>query len=191
MSPEKKAKDKKKTTAATATPKPNPFSSEEIAEAMLGPDPHLHEIKSLMQSLNLRPQHPPEKVREMHERLGAWLATATPQDIHILAAWKDRPDWDGPHDPLALGIQLEVFDQAVRRAARAMPAGSMPTPEKLARATHPDNLRAILKKMPRAALVKAIAAGQMGTHEKETVRKRIERQFGATRKKAGRPPERK
>ena len=149
---------------------------------------HLADVCGMIASLALRPPHPEDTARRMHEQLGAWLATATPADLRRLARWRDRPDWQDPEDPMNFGIQLEVFDRCVQQAAsKAGGAAAFWELDEAQRqrllreALSLENKREVLRQIPREELRDKIKMAQMGDHDPQTVRKSVARRFKAAR----------
>lgn len=170
-----------------------PFSTASVVRALHGNAAHLAEVCGRIVSLNTRLEWPapdsPEgrealRQREPLERayrefLGAWLAKeASPQDLRILAKWMDATNKGGPVEELLLGIHLATCGKAVEGKSL----------DDAAKALNPDNLREVLREMPRAELKEQIEASRMGRHTPTAIQHRLGRDFGATRDGLGRPP---
>lgn len=162
------------------------FSNEAFHAALYGKAGHLWKVCSCIKWLNDLPPLSKDLlhfVQEGHENLGKWLATASPEDLRALAAWRDRPNWMRPVDPKVMGL-LTAASLAMIEAAEA--AGEDVTkfsPGELA-----VRQLAALRHTPRTKIRSIIRSHLYGSHTGEALQKVLARKFKATRKGPGRPP---
>ena len=160
-----------------------------------GPAARLGQVCATIQRLHRHPQVREDLARDMREELGAWLASATPKDLRLLARWRENPEWDWAWEQLHLGIEMEVQHRCLKEAAdkaggaAAFFAASEAQRQHLLReALSPANKRKVLRQIPLEELQRAIERAQMGKHSLDAIRKAKSRKFRATRDKPGRPP---